>query len=314
MTSSTESQTKITSTNGFPPGYFIIRSKSTGRLLDIAGDYAEDGTEVILWPEKESSLVESRRDPQANNQVFFIDTSGALCSRQSGHAIDIEEDRLVLRHRRPISLPFPNHYSHPLPTFHFIPSPAHPSPGQTRSLTGEIHITFQSDPTYPLFSSSSSWKRNTYVLTSLPLRKPRTFINDASEFLTSSLSGLASPFSSLFAGSANTAHPTSSPDRGSSLKAPAPETTARPLTPTVRATPEDMTSIGIELTDDEVLEEDKGDEAEVDDSDELKREVKMLTVSNEDKNGQGWNMTEGARMRRTFEVVSLRVGDRRMKN
>ncbi|KAJ3763157.1 hypothetical protein EV360DRAFT_34163 [Lentinula raphanica] len=285
MTSSTESQTKITSTNGFPPGYFIIRSKSTGRLLDIAGDYAEDGTEVILWPEKESSLVESRRDPQANNQVFFIDTSGALCSRQSGHAIDIEEDRLVLRHRRPISLPFPNHYSHPLPTFHFIPSPAHPSPGQTRSLTGEIHITFQSDPTYPLFSSSPSWKRNTYVLTSLPLRKPRTFINDASEFLTSSLSGLASPFSSLFAGSANTAHPTSN-----------------------------MTSIGIELTDDEVLEEDKGDEAEVDDSDELKREVRMLTVSNEDKNGQGWNMTEGARMRRTFEVVSLRVGDRRMKN
>lgn len=32
----------------------------------------------------------ARRDPQANNQVFFIDTSGALCSRASGHAIDIE--------------------------------------------------------------------------------------------------------------------------------------------------------------------------------------------------------------------------------
>lgn len=26
-------------------------------------------------------------------QVFFIDTSGALCSRSAGHAIDVESER-----------------------------------------------------------------------------------------------------------------------------------------------------------------------------------------------------------------------------
>ena len=30
------------------------------------------------------------RSPESNNQVFFVDTSGALCSRSSGHAVDVE--------------------------------------------------------------------------------------------------------------------------------------------------------------------------------------------------------------------------------
>ncbi|KAF8899130.1 hypothetical protein BD779DRAFT_62171 [Infundibulicybe gibba] len=118
-----------TETHGFPPGYFIIRSVANGRVFDVKMDDIEDGTEITLWPEKEKSLVESRRDPHANNQVFFIDTSGALCSRSAGHALDIEGtqtrifqtsydimphilgDRLVLRHRRPVSYPFPNSYA-----------------------------------------------------------------------------------------------------------------------------------------------------------------------------------------------------------
>jgi DDB1- and CUL4-associated factor 11 len=75
--------------------------------LDILIQFYEDGTEVVLWPEKESSLVEGTygmtldvmmyssdiigmRIPESNNQVFFIDTSGALCSRSSGHALDVE--------------------------------------------------------------------------------------------------------------------------------------------------------------------------------------------------------------------------------
>lgn len=44
---------------GFPPGYFVIRSVATGRLWDVSSDEVEDGTPVILWPEKERSLVES---------------------------------------------------------------------------------------------------------------------------------------------------------------------------------------------------------------------------------------------------------------
>jgi len=43
---------------GFPPGYFVIRSVATGRLWDVSLDEVEDGTPVILWSEKEQSLVE----------------------------------------------------------------------------------------------------------------------------------------------------------------------------------------------------------------------------------------------------------------
>ena len=43
---------------GFPLGYFVIRSVATERLLDVAAHNSYDGSEVILWPSKESSLVE----------------------------------------------------------------------------------------------------------------------------------------------------------------------------------------------------------------------------------------------------------------
>ncbi|KAJ4485716.1 hypothetical protein J3R30DRAFT_3668113 [Lentinula aciculospora] len=255
--------------NGFPPGYFIIRSLATGRLLDVAGDYTEDGNDVILWPEKETSLVESRRDPQANNQVFFIDTSGALCSRASGHAIDIEDNRLVLRHRRPISLPFPNHYAHPLPKFSYIPS------------TGEIHVNFECDPTFPVFSATSTWKSNSYVLTSVPLRKPKSFIDDASEFISSNF---ASPLISFFQGGVDTT--------------------------THNATPEEVTSVGVDLAEEEVLEEDRGEEAEVDDSSDPKRDIRVLTIPKERKD-LSLNLVEKAKLRRRFEVVSLRAVNKR---
>ena len=45
---------------GFPPGYFIIRSVASDRLLDVTMDDTEDGTEIGLWPEKEKSLVDSQ--------------------------------------------------------------------------------------------------------------------------------------------------------------------------------------------------------------------------------------------------------------
>lgn len=45
---------------GFPDGYFIIRNTANGRVLDVASDGVEDGTEVILWPQQETSLVESK--------------------------------------------------------------------------------------------------------------------------------------------------------------------------------------------------------------------------------------------------------------
>ena len=44
---------------GFPPGYFLIRSVANGRVFDIEENLTRDGTNVILWPEKDYSLVES---------------------------------------------------------------------------------------------------------------------------------------------------------------------------------------------------------------------------------------------------------------
>lgn len=94
---------------GFPLGYFCIRSLATGKLLDVPNTETKDGQEIILWNEKENSLVESEssrvydkalsyqsalftglRSSEADNQVFFIDESGALCGKHSGHAVDVE--------------------------------------------------------------------------------------------------------------------------------------------------------------------------------------------------------------------------------
>jgi hypothetical protein len=47
------------SARGFPLGYFVIRSLATGKLLDVPTHSITDGTEIILWDEKEKALVES---------------------------------------------------------------------------------------------------------------------------------------------------------------------------------------------------------------------------------------------------------------
>ncbi|KAK0208650.1 hypothetical protein DFS33DRAFT_462965 [Desarmillaria ectypa] len=253
-------------TNGFPDGYFIIRSAATKRLLDVACDAIEDGTELLLFPEKEKSLVESRRNPEANNQVFYIDTSGALCSRSSGHALDIEGDRLVLRHRRPISLPFPNSYSHPLPEFSYDLQ------------AKEIHVNFSCDPAYPPHSAShpNAWKEKTYLLAAIPLRKPRTIIDDASQFIHSALTSSLSLFQST--------SPTSS-------------------------TPEDVYKGGVDLGEDEVVEEERGEEGEVDDSPEPSRKVRVLSVVNATMEDE--SLVEKARNRRRWQVEPLRIANKR---
>jgi WD repeat-containing protein 23 len=252
-------------TFGFPAGYFVVRNVATNRLLDIQNDEVEDSTEIILWLEKEYSLVESLRNPESNNQVFFIDTSGALCSRSSGHAIDVEDDRLVLRHRRPVSYPFPNKYSHPLPRFSYD------------AATGEISVLFASDPSYPLQDPTTarpiSWQNKSHILTSIPMRKPRTIIDDASDFISSAI---ATPLSFLSGGSPP------------------------------KATPEEVFNSGIDLNEDEVLEHERGEEAEVDDSQEAIRRVKVLAIANEDK-----TLIEKAKARRRWEVTPLRKSTKR---
>ncbi|KAF9245903.1 WD40 repeat-like protein [Melanogaster broomeanus] len=239
---------------GFPAGYFVIRSVATGRLLDVSLDEVEDGTEIVLWPEKEQSLVESLRNPDANNQVYFIDTSGALCSRSSGHAVDVEGDRLVLRHRRPVSKPYPNAYSHPLPQFSY------------NRETQEISVIFSCDPTYPPpgNGASNTWRRKKYILSSVPMRKPKSLIDNASDFLSTAV---AAPFSFLSGG-----------------------LSAKP-----KSTPEEVFGGDIDLREDEMLEQDRGEEGEVDDSYDLVRKDLY-----EETNSR-------ARKRRQWQVLGLRT-------
>ncbi|KAJ6601263.1 WD40 repeat-like protein [Mycena vulgaris] len=253
-------------TYGFPTGYFIVRSIASNRLLDVTMDSIEDGTDVVLWPEKDTSIVETRRNPEANNQVFFIDTSGALCSRSAGHAIDVEDDRLVLRHRRPISLPFPNSYAHPLPRFSYTAE------------TGEITVHFSSDPSHPAPSAvaSDAWKKKTYILASIPLRKPRTLIDDAHAFISSAITSPLSFFSGVTA---------------------------------PQATPEAVFSSDIDLGEDEVLEEERGEEAEVDDSPEWGRSVRVLGIIDKSKEERG--IVEKARNRRRWQITPLRATNAR---
>jgi len=251
-------------TTGFPPGYFTIRSVASNRLLDVTMDNIEDGTQIGLWPEKEKSLVETLRDPGSNNQVFFIDTSGALCSRSAGHAIDVENDTLVIRHRRPVSQPFPNKYAHPLPRFVY-------SAG-----TREISAQFACDPSFPSGpgASSQAWRGKTYLLVSVPKRKPRTIFDDASDFFTS-----LSPVS-LFSS-----------------------------TQPIHARPDEMSHRDIDLTEDEVLEEEKGEEAEVDNSPTLGRNARIIAVPAAEKNMMDLLLSEKAKMRRKWVVTPLRVSN-----
>lgn len=168
----------------------------------------------------------------------------------------------MLRHRRPVSTPFPNSYSHPLPQFCYI------------AATKQIIVNFACDPSYPPTVSkrnSTSWKSASYILSSIPLRKPRTFVDDASEFLTT---GVSQAFSFLSGG---------------------------PLSP--KATPDEVFNGDIDLNDDQVLEHERGEEGEVDDSSEAGRKIRVLPLSSEALSALG----PQTQARQQFEVTPLRA-------
>ena len=139
-------------------------------------------------------------------KVFFIDTNGALCARASGHALDIEsqsflthpsllpfpeylaihlimitDGRLVLRHRRPLTQPYPNAYSHPLPRFRYD---CH---------TRRLSVEFENDPD---FAGGTAWRAKTFYLTTLPCPRPRTLLDDATNVLASAFRAPLSLFGS----------------------------------------------------------------------------------------------------------------------
>lgn len=172
-------------------------------------------------------------------------------------ALNVDEG-LVLRHRRPVSLLYPNHYSHAIPKFRYSEQ------------TGEITVTFEADPAYP-DSSNGLWRTMTYNLTAIPMRKPRTFLDDASEAISSVL---RSPLSLFSVGGARSEHEVNEE---------------------------------FNLREDELEERDWGEDAEVDDSPENMRKVKVVASTEEDLRELG----NQARIRRMWEVLPLRTSARR---
>jgi hypothetical protein len=163
-----------------------------------------------------------------------------------------------------MSYPFPNEYAHPLPKFCYD------------TMTGEITVQFSCDPTYPPPGTPSSnvWRQKTYLLTALPQRRPRTIIDDASEFIASNIIG---PISYLTGG------PPPSPAR-----------------------PDQVFGGEIDLNEDEVVEEERGEEAEVDDAPDQTRKVRLVAITTADKDKLGGLLPEAAMQRRKWIVAPLR--------
>jgi hypothetical protein len=139
-------------------------------------------------------------------------------------------------------------------------------------------VKFSCDPSYPTpyQAQSASWRDKTYLLASIPLRKPRTALDNAADFLSSAVSSPLSFFSA------------SSP---------------------TKSTPDEIFNGDIDLREDEVLDQDRGEEGETDDSPKQDRQIRMLTLDS--PTAQDQHISEKARKRRRWEVAPLRLSDAR---
>lgn len=258
---SSSAQTHSAHDNGFPGGYFLIKSVATGKVLDVARGENDDGTDVILWNEKETSLVEVMRSPDADNQLFFLDYTGTLCSKVCGLPVDIEDNKLVVRRHRPMTFPFPNAYSHPWPRFTYDRT------------TGLIRIQYRCDPSYPSPSAypSQAWKERDYILTSVPLRRPKSLLETTADFFATATSKVHLPFNP-FGG------------------------------PAAALTAAHVSTGEFDLREEEVMEEERGENEHDDDSPEKMRNVQVITLP------IGWSEKEKdtrAMERRRWQIVEV---------
>jgi DDB1- and CUL4-associated factor 11 len=156
-----------------------------------------------------------------------------------------------------MTLPYPNAYSHPLPRFRY------------NAGTGLLTVEYGCDPE---FAGGSTWRAQTFYLTALARRRPRTLLDDASDVFTSAF---RAPLTSLL---------------GSVQGVTTPDLTAAGTDDTFN------------LREDEVEEQERGDDAEVDDDPARDRAVRVIGLSPEEHHGLG----RGAWARRRWEVVPLR--------
>ena len=167
-------------------------------------------------------------------------------------------DLLVLRHRRPISYPFPNEFSHPLPQFSY------------NAKTQQISITFSYPPKFA--KSPDNWADNTYLLASRPRVRPKSVIEQATAFFSTAVTSSKSLLSGI-------GHSTPTPDQV-------------------------FDGGDIDLRDDEILDLDRSEEGEVDDSPDLLRVVGVVTVSPTDYDK---TVAPYKALRRKWELLPLRA-------
>jgi hypothetical protein len=135
-------------------------------------------------------------------------------------------------------------------------------------------VIFSANPAFPApgsnASNSDAWRRKSYVLASIPMRKPRTILDDASAFLSSAITSPLSLFSGGLGGQP-------------------------------KASPDEVFNGDIDLNENEVLDQDRGEDMEVDDSPEGLRRVRVLSVIAREE-----TLGEAAQRRRRWQVVPLR--------
>ena len=76
-----------------------------------------------------------------------------------------------------------------------------------------------------------------------------------------------------------------------------------------QARPDEVFNGDIDLAEDEVLEEDKGEEAEVDNSPDLGRKLRIVAVSTAEKSMMDLLLSEKARKRRKWVITPLRIAN-----
>ncbi|KJA24267.1 hypothetical protein HYPSUDRAFT_86223 [Hypholoma sublateritium FD-334 SS-4] len=94
--------------SGFPTGFFRIRAVGSSLYWSLhCADSGRDGNLLMLW-----ALVD-----EEDSQAFYIDKRGELCL--CGGHVDVLGNALVYTKTRAPTVPWPNPWSHPMPTFSY---------------------------------------------------------------------------------------------------------------------------------------------------------------------------------------------------
>ncbi|KAF8903309.1 hypothetical protein CPB84DRAFT_1678168, partial [Gymnopilus junonius] len=139
----------------FPAGYFRIRAAGTNLYWSVHhGDIHEDGNALHLYP---------RHDTDMPEQTFFVNEKGEFCTR--GLGIDVIGTTLIISQSRPPTVPWPNPWSHPLPTFTYSP--------QSKTISVKFHIDPIASDQWP--RAETEWKEphKHFIVSARPLADVR---------------------------------------------------------------------------------------------------------------------------------------------